>query len=134
MLIELLKDEQERKHAMWPLRRVGPPAKAAIPLLEEMLDEDDKWLQMRAAATLWIIDPKSTKAPEALLRCLRDANPSVRSDAAFDTGEVGPIAKSLITELEKLSKDHAFDVSSRASEALEKVKGNKPTFLKSWKW
>jgi HEAT repeat protein len=118
-LIELTKDPSQpyyylRKPAEF-LGAIGPPAKAAVPRLGEMLKEEDAAVRASAALALWQIDGRAEAALPALVAGLKDDDPRTRQYVAWALGVVGPGAKAAIPPLKELLLDKA------AAEALAKI-------------
>jgi HEAT repeat protein len=124
-LIELTKDRSQpyyylRKPAEF-LGAIGPPARAAVPRLREMLKEEDPAVRASAALALWQIDGEAEAALPALVAALKDDDPRTRQHAAWALGVVGPGAKAVTPPLKELLLDKEAAVRHAAAEALAKI-------------
>ena len=98
VLIEGLqhKEEQVRLEASQNLLMTGPAAKAALPALKKLLDDDKPAVRLEAALALVCIDVKeSAGAAPALIEGLKAGDqPATRAAKAL--AELGPVAKDAV--------------------------------------
>jgi HEAT repeat protein len=95
------KDEQVRIVASRDLPRLGPPAKAALPALKKLLDDEKPEVRLEAAITLVALDGAEAKgAVPALIAGLKMGD-AAATRAAKALGELGPAAKDAVPELVK---------------------------------
>ena len=72
-----------RSKAVSALERIGPAAEAAVPALNEALQDDDSGVRSKAASALGRIGPAAKAAVPALIEALQDDDYWVRSKAAL---------------------------------------------------
>jgi len=101
---------------------IGPPAKAAVPYLLEMLKKGEADERMAAIDSLGGIAPESAEAVAALIEALTDKEKSVKMHAIIALGNMGSAASSALPKLIALSKKNgAFDIRQAALEAIIKI-------------
>ncbi len=103
----------------------GPPGKAALPLLIEMLKEKPtttrellSFTRMDAAIAVGRIGPAAEAAVPALAGALQDLRPWVRGQAALALGQIGPAGKAALPDLRRVLKDREREVRACAAIAL----------------
>ena len=68
--------------AAWTLHDIGAEAKAAVPALIQLLQDQDEEARMAATWTLGHMGPAATEAIPALTELLRNGPMDLRDDAA----------------------------------------------------
>jgi HEAT repeat protein/Tfp pilus assembly protein PilF len=98
-LTEDLKNEKPafRARAARALRSFGPEAKAAVPLLVDVLKAEDVWSRKEASRTLGEIGPAAKEAVPALLRSLNERDVDARVSAAAALLRVAPESEAKLT-------------------------------------
>ena len=121
------KNQTVRFNAVDILRGCAGDAKAAIPALCDLL-ENDKVTTIRAQCAFALqdicesVDAKSAKRAVApLSKALQDPDDEVRALAANALGIIGPPVKSARPDLLKAVKDRNPDVREAAEAALEMI-------------
>ena len=129
-LIKQLQDQDVnvRMNAIRALMLIGTPAaikaaEGAIPFLIQQLQNDqDKWVRMLAAMALGPIGEGAVNAVPALIQALQDQDVSVRYYAAYALGKIGQDAKDAVPALiQALQNDHNVRGRDSATIALEKI-------------
>jgi HEAT repeat protein len=116
------KDARRRCAAARALWEFGPEAKAAVPALTELLNDENWPVRWTAAEALGLVGPEAKTAVPALMEVLRDEDAQVRWAAALALGQIGHEADAAIPALRELLKDKDSTVRGRAREALDKIK------------
>ena len=110
-------------------KALGPTAKAAVPPLIELLDNQEAGdfaaVGDFAAWSLAAIGPESV---QPLIPALADGNPVVRARAADALGRIGPSAESAVGALVKCLKDSDSYTRTRAADALGEI-NRQPSFV-----
>ncbi len=98
LAINLIRDANPKLNAIGVqlLTRLGPTAKAAVPILLEMFHRSERSIREHAAQALAAV---GKSAIEPLTRALRDRDPKVRGGAAFALELMGEQAAPAITAL-----------------------------------
>jgi len=111
--------------AMAALEKMGEPA---VGPLVEMLDSDKVYARRNAAEALgWIGSPSAT---QALVRALRDQDPSMRRQATWALGEIGdPGARAALERSQ--ARDPVAEVRAAAGQALSQL-GETPAVAARW--
>ena len=139
-LIKQLQDQNVdvRMNTVRALGKIGTPeaikaAEDAIPFLIQQLQNDqDKWVRMLAAMALGPIGEGAVNAVPALIQALQDQDVSVRYYAAYALGKIGQDAKDAVPALiQALQNDHNVRGRDSATIALEKI--GTPEVLKAVK-
>lgn len=134
-LIDLLRDDavEVRLGAALALAQIGPPARAAVPQLEEALR--DPRMQDPILRLLGEIGPAAAAAVPTLLGLLKKKDNQVNLLAARTLGLIGPEAKSAVPRIMELVKEEESDdvritlmdalarIGPNAKESLELVRG-----------
>jgi HEAT repeat protein len=110
------KDAAGRKLAAEILGKAGPPARAAIPVLVNMLADDD--LHLTALEALGGIMPASKSV---LIEMLHDDDPVRRKQGVHALGSGGRRSESAIADLIKALSDPYRQVAVKASWALGRI-------------
>ena len=128
VLIQSLKDgpDELRNAACYALGRIGPAAEKATPQLLDMVESGDDFAKKAGLWALVRIHPKNEKvikyALPYLIDALQDKRPHVRAGMAGALGDIGPMAKSAATQLQKLAAgDPDQQVRDVATQALVKI-------------
>jgi hypothetical protein len=109
---------QEREKAAIAIAKIGPEAKAAIPVLMERLDDEDWQVRKAAADALANLEPEAKKAVPALTAMLRDEEWQVRKSAAYALIAIGKGLKPAIPNLIEAVNDEEWQVRKPAVMAL----------------
>ena len=96
-------------------------AAGALPALRRLLSDDAVLTRTTAAQVLAELGPRAAPAADDLRNALRDAQASVRSEAARALGRIGDPAAS--QDLRALLEDPAAEVRQAAAEALGRLAG-----------
>lgn len=111
--------------AAFSISSLGPEGKRATTKLQQMLASDDQLSRLVAArglATLGEIRPEqANKIVEILTIGLSDSRPMVRRESAVALGELGSVADSARTALEKLCEDHDESIAQAAKMAIDRI-------------
>jgi HEAT repeat protein len=123
--------EQERANQLrwpvWELDRLLPQAKAAVPVLMEVLEEGDPHILRDVMVTLGYLGANAQAAVPKLAEHLTHRDEDVRRDAAQTLGAIGPGAKGAVPALIHALKDKNGDVPAAAAYALGQMgPGAKP--------
>lgn len=110
------------------LASVGPKAKAAIPMLTELIDGNDWQLRWSAAWALWRIGRETNVALRVFAPGLDTTN-FLRSGAIFQFREMGPAAKPVAQKIVVALRDEDEQVREGAVQALREID---PELLESW--
>jgi HEAT repeat protein len=118
-------DPSVRRQAAISLGSLGPPGKAAVPLLVETLKEKPTTLpelfssyHLEAVIAVGRLGPAAEPAVPALAEMLQDPRPWVRAAAALNLGQVGPAAKAAVPDLRRALKDREPQARSCAAITL----------------
>jgi len=117
-------DAMRAKKLRYPviqLGRYGALSKDAVPLLIEVLKEDNSDLKWQVATTLWYIGPASEPAVPSLIDFFKDRDPKVREHVAKTLGAIGPGAKAAVPALAGALKDKEPDVAKAAATTLGNI-------------
>jgi RNA polymerase sigma factor (sigma-70 family) len=118
-IIALLDSSSTRLSAIKALQQIGPEANAAIPVLEQLLQESDKRLRASAGIALWKIAGRT----DVVAAIAEDLSPG--SDWRFEylkiLGEMGPAAQPAIKVVEHLTRFSNPDIREPALAALSKI-------------
>lgn len=117
---------QERQAIVRTLRKYGPQAAPALPMLRKVLDDPDKkldpLLQVTVAAAVANIDTENKDALAVLRRILRKNGEDLQCLRAIDAlGELGPRAGCALPELQQLAKSTEPNISTAARWALLRI-------------
>jgi HEAT repeat protein len=121
LLIEMLDDDEMCQHGMTGLWYVGKRGAKAIPKLEEIVEEGDPYLRIRAAVTLWIVHPESRLAPAVMREVLQHQDYEVRGSAAALVGRVGADAQPILAMLRGMLHDENGSVQTWAKDSVEQI-------------
>jgi len=134
--VEDLKNEdpQIRQKALTALAMIGPLAKPAKPVLEQLLKDEDPTIRLKSAVTLWKVDRHSPAVVPALCGFLKDMDGKIRVQALQSLGQMGPDAGEAAPLLIDLVKDKDEGVRTQASQALMAIgRYAVPTMIKGLK-
>jgi HEAT repeat protein len=109
-LVERLnsRDVGVRRAALWRLQEIGEPAKAAVPRMKALVENDPSpAIKLAALGAYFAAAPKDDALPDILGRLLTDPTPEVRGYAAQLAGAIGPRAAVTIPKLRRLLEDDA---------------------------
>ncbi|QDU47051.1 HEAT repeat protein [Symmachiella dynata] len=118
-------DAESRWLPVQGLKRIGPPARTALPVLIRNLDVDSWSLRSEITDSLAKIDRDGTTVIPSLKKMLRDENPYVRESAATGLGAYPAHAETGVPALIAALKDESPDVRAAAVVSLGKI--GKPT-------
>ena len=104
----------------------------SVPVLIELLSDENKYLRSATAITLGEIGPQAVSATSALVLALRDTCPDVRSEAAEALGRIGPGAKATLPNLRKALDDHERWVRFEAALAIWRLAGESGPVLEEF--
>ncbi len=112
--------------AAYALGRIGPPAASAAPELLKAVAGGDASLKLIGAWALAQIEPASAEAAAKsvpiLIAGLANAVPKYRQGAAESLGNLGPLAKDALAQLQKTAKEDPDQaVRQAAAQAVEKI-------------
>ena len=111
-------DDPMQQQALTALDKIGP---AFIPILTELLKDEEANVRLHAAQALRNLGPEAKPAIPALIGSLKDEHGMVRAQAAWTLGKIGPEAKPAIPVLTELLKDEGPLVRLGAAEALVEI-------------
>ena len=118
------KDNAVRFYAMRAIANGGPAAKAAIPDIVRIVEEDHPLLARPAALSLAQLG-KDVVAPASKL--LDHPNPRIRRNAVLTLGKLGGLAETAYPAIfKRLTDDESFLVRRRVAESLEQNPINTP--------
>jgi HEAT repeat protein len=108
-----LPEARERGPLVASLHKLGPDA---IPLLVELLDDDDPECKGASALALGKLGPPAKAAIPRLLKAIKHASPAVRGDAAMALWRIdrNPAAVSVLAELATAKERPLADAAVRA--------------------
>lgn len=123
-LIKALQLPEHRPLAASILAQIGPPAKAAVPGLIEVVANDASPVAKREALlALGCIGEGAAAAAPAATAALADRHEKVMLAACFALSKFGPAAKPAIPALKKLASDKDDLVRQEATKALSAIEG-----------
>jgi HEAT repeat protein len=116
-------DREVKRGTALALAKVGgAEAKPAVPILVELLGDDDATTRELAAAALGTAGEAAAEAVPALGKALSDRSPAVRRNAALALNHVGPEAGKVIRQLVRaMDKQEPKEVRQYAADALDKT-------------
>lgn len=115
-------DPSERYTVIWALGQIGKEGEKVIPVLNELLRDENEWTRKTSAESLGNFP--STQSIPPLLRALSDSKASVRAAACYSLGMVSDrindedLVKNMIISLIKSLKDTDDSVRNNAAWAL----------------
>jgi HEAT repeat protein len=80
----------ERWRAVWALGQIGPPAKAAIPEITQLVKDPNPIVRFMAAEALGRFGPDAKSAIPVLREAMRDSSRTVREVARNSLRQVDP--------------------------------------------
>ena len=125
-LVDLVREDPSEKgcDACVALCVIGPAAKAAVPILVQLLQADhneEKKLHAAAALALAGIGREAEPSVPFLAQTLQEEDSQARQYAAYALGEIGPAAKIAVPLLIVAMHDKNGKVSGYAAIALNKI-------------
>jgi HEAT repeat protein len=119
------------------IRRLGPKAAAAVPMLMNIIRDDstDHWgspFSKLAAEALGEIGPAAESAAPALIALLTDDRPTMPTGvpnsifAAIALGNIGPAARAAVPALNELYQRTIPELRHNVTKALEQIRGPEP--------
>ena len=117
--VQCLAAPGRRAEALVELGRFGPPAKAAIPVLLQILKGHDPSTRGAAAVALGGIHSEPDAVVPALIACLED--PDMDEAAAEALGKFGPLAKAAVPKMLPLLLDGDKETRHAAALALPRI-------------
>jgi HEAT repeat protein len=122
-LIELVRTNAERRwEALRALEQIGPQARAAVPILVELLSSPDTELAFQARDALRPIGGWGDRALPTLIKLLTDDRYMARGMAAKLIGEIGPKARAAVPYLQGAIADENCYVRTLAEHALQSLR------------
>lgn len=125
-LMEALNREKEsvvRYEAVRALRQLAEHTREAIPPLVGALKDPTLVVQLAAVMAFGEIGPPARPAIPELVNCLKHTDLSLRQHTAMALGNIG--AADALPALTEALKDEHQDVRQAATEALQKIQGNR---------
>ena len=116
---------EDRNNAILILENIGPEAKEAVPILLNILKDENKIISQNAAFALVAIGQDTKTVTPTLIEALKNGETVVRRKAAKALGIIGSNAKAAVFILINALKDEDIDIRKNAAEALGKI-GYKP--------
>ena len=108
--------------AVLALRRIGAGASKAVPVLIELLDNEDIGLRIFSADALWRIDKRADLAVPIMVATLSHDSAPMRRGAAHLLGEMGAGAEGAIPSLLRARNDRDRLVRKLAADAVAKIR------------
>ncbi|MBA4064045.1 MAG: hypothetical protein C0501_10100 [Isosphaera sp.] len=127
VIVALMTDKKQAKgmaraEAAAALGRIGPGARAAVPVLVGLLKDDNTPFRHEVAVAAFRIDPSPAGPALAWIRdCLKDEGHEDRYDLAGHVATLGPAAAPLVPDLVALLGSKPPYYRARAAEALGAV-------------
>jgi HEAT repeat protein len=119
------KNDSMRRLSAETLRRIGPPAKSAVPALAKTANDPLPTVRASALAALAAIGPAGETETKAILWGLRDRDARVRSAASGAARKIGPDADAgAVSVLAEALKDRRWFVCTEAADALGRIGPN----------
>lgn len=123
-LINALKEPELRDNAIVTLGNIGIAAKAAVPDLIEILQDENAVIRISVIESLCKIGAEVKTIP-SLIATLEDTSPQVRASAAFALGCFHQKAKAAVEPLIVALQDEDDWVRTNSAEALSRIKDAK---------
>lgn len=128
MLIEQLQSHRKGLLAgdgLWGLASIGPPAKAAIPILKQELPLATGYRKLGICQALWSIEKRADSVVPAAIELLGDDFGPIQVDAAHLLKSIGPEAKAAVPKLVELvnhvpKPDQALPATGQAPSASQR--------------
>ena len=117
-------DQRRANNLVGPVQRlglIGKAAKDAVPVLIEVLAEDNTDLTCTVATALGNIGPEARAAVPALGDALKATNASIKWTVAETLGKLGQEAIAAVPSLSHALKDEDKDVRRTVAEAIGKI-------------
>jgi len=114
-------DKESRWLPVQGLKRIGHPARTALPVLIQNLNTDLWSLRSEITEALAKIDPDGTTVIPSLKKMLRDENAYVREDAATGLGRYRALAETVVPALIDALKDESPNERAAAILSLGQI-------------
>jgi HEAT repeat protein len=115
-------DTSAQYWSLLALAKIGPEARAALPLVRKLLGEDDPQIKMVAAVAAWRLDPSGPPPVDLLEQTFHSrVHIMYRRDAIELMGVLGPPARGAIPTLTEATKLPEELMREDARDALEQV-------------
>jgi vesicle coat complex subunit len=118
-------DVDARRAAAVALGSLKEDAKSTVPDLLKALSDSDKEVRSNAAQALVQIDGQNKELVSPLAKLLQDKEMDVRKSAVAALGDMGPVAKPAVPQLEEAKgrdeNQKDFDFKLLCGEALKKI-------------
>lgn len=115
--LKVSRNEKDIQYSVKEIGQLGEEAHNAIPELIKWLGAKDE-ISLDVRSALVKIGSKSVSA---LIQCLENRRPNVRSSAAQALGELGEVARDAVPDLIKALGDETQEVRNQAVIALNKI-------------
>jgi HEAT repeat protein len=109
---------QDRVAAAEELARLGGEARPALPVLRDVLKDDQSAVVLTAARALVLVDPQDGRGINTLVARLKDGDAAVRAAAARSLARTGPPARAALPALLAIVKDGDASVRKAVVAAL----------------
>jgi len=108
-----------KEYAILALGDVGPSARAAVPALKDVLDDQDLDVRLKAAEALWQINRQPDDVIPVLTKILEIGGDSERSQACERLRDMGPWAAPAVRALANMVRNDSYEFARYyAAEAL----------------
>ena len=106
--------------------KIGPKAKAALPVLATWLTNSRAALRVAAAEGLWRIDSgQADRVVPVLAASLKEEFSPVRREAVVLLGDLGIAAKAAVPALKECLNDEDQEIRAAAAEALKRIESSR---------
>ena len=112
---------ETRKKAVRHLAWMGAEAKAAVPALLQVINDDEPVIRAFTAKALWSIEGRTEPVVSVFIELLSEPQPAVRQLAAYVLGTMGPKASEALPELRRAMKEQAGLTCIYLSEATARI-------------
>lgn len=113
-------EPQQRGRAIAVLRRLGPKARKAVPVLIERIQDRDDAMRLEALETLLAVTRDQDIVAPVLMRCLEDADTPMRLKA-LDLAELLADSEPLLASLVERRNDRRVDVRLKTMLVLSEL-------------
>ena len=128
-LVNGLGDEELRVVAVMALGRMGAGAKSSVPVLVELLNDDDPKFRVEVQFALGAIGADSATATPALIAALADSDVEVCRSACFALGQIGPAAAGATEALNEMFESEGGAFRLVSIWALRKIHPDDQTII-----
>ncbi len=111
----------DRKDGLVRLAALGPDAAAAVPVVQSLIQDDDRLVRAHAAWTLWAISQEGFEAVPALTSLLTCQEKDVVQVSAYMLGAMGPAAAGSTEALRAVCELADAQTRLYAAEALSRI-------------